>query len=104
TVQGLTIREIGDVVRSFAAATARARAAGFDHVEVHASHGYLPSAFLSPFTNRREDAYGGDVAGRARIVCEIVEAVREAAGDGMTVGVRLYGTDFVEGGTTLEDT
>jgi 2,4-dienoyl-CoA reductase-like NADH-dependent reductase (Old Yellow Enzyme family)/thioredoxin reductase len=102
-VEGITVAEIGDVVRSFTDAAARARAAGFDHVEVHASHGYLPSAFLSPFTNRRNDDYGGDTARRARLTCEIVAAIRRDVGDTMTIGVRINGTDFVDGGSTLED-
>lgn len=103
-VEGISTDEIADIVQAFAAAAQRAKRAGFDHIEVHGSHGYLPSAFLSPFTNKREDAYGGSAAGRARFICEIVEAVRSAVGDAMTIGVRLNGADLVEGGVTLDQT
>jgi 2,4-dienoyl-CoA reductase-like NADH-dependent reductase (Old Yellow Enzyme family)/thioredoxin reductase len=103
-VEALSTSEIAEIVQAFAAAAQRARRAGFDHLEVHGSHGYLPSAFLSPFTNRRDDAYGGSVTARARLICEIVEAVREAVGNSMTVGVRLNGADLLEGGVTLDDT
>lgn len=103
-VVGLTIQEIEGVVRDFASAAARVREAGFDVVEIHASHGYLLSAFLSPFTNLRNDAYGGDVQRRARLLCDIVDAVRATMSETMALCVRLNGTDFVTGGTTLEDT
>ncbi|MDB5557113.1 MAG: NemA3 [Enterovirga sp.] len=103
-VDGLSTGEIAAIVGAFGAAALRARRAGFDHIEVHGSHGYLPSAFLSPFTNRRDDAYGGSAEARARFICEIVGAVRDAVGDDLTVGVRLNGADLLEGGVTLEHT
>jgi len=68
--------DLAGVVASFAAAASRAVEAGFDGIELHAGHGYLLHAFLSPFTNRRTDRYGGDAAGRATLFTEVVRAVR----------------------------
>ena len=72
----LDVAEIGDVVEAFAASARRAHAAGFRLLEIHAAHGYLLHEFLSPLSNRRSDAYGGDFAGRTRLLLEVVEAVR----------------------------
>jgi len=91
------------VVADFAAATRRAEAAGFDVVEVHAAHGYLLHQFLSPLANTRTDAYGGDLAGRARLLLEVVDAVRAAWPAGRPVVVRVSGTDWAEGGLTLDE-
>lgn len=91
------------VVDDFAAATRRADAAGFDVVEVHAAHGYLLHQFLSPLANRRDDAHGGDLAGRARLLLEVVDAVRAAWPAGKPVLVRVSGTDWADGGLTLEE-
>lgn len=98
TPRELTLEEIGEVQRAFAAAGQRASAAGFDGVEVLASAGYLISQFLSPVSNHREDAYGGDLAARARFGRETVEQVRAAVGPQRAVIVRVAGADYVEGG------
>jgi NADPH2 dehydrogenase len=81
------------VTRAFAQATILALAAGFDIVEVHAAHGYLLHQFLSPLTNRRIDTYGGDLAGRARLLLEVVEAVRGQWPAGRPLLVRLPASD-----------
>ena len=73
-----TTDDLAAVVDAFAASAARLEHAGCDGVEVHAAHGYLLSTFLSPFWNRRDDEYGGDVAGRSRLLRETVEAIRAA--------------------------
>lgn len=78
-----------EVVTSFAQAARRAREAGADGVQVHAAHGYLLSAFLSPFTNVREDEYGGDEEGRYRLVHQVIEAVRQAVGTDYPVWVKM---------------
>jgi 2,4-dienoyl-CoA reductase-like NADH-dependent reductase (Old Yellow Enzyme family)/pyruvate/2-oxoglutarate dehydrogenase complex dihydrolipoamide dehydrogenase (E3) component len=88
------------VIGSFADAAARVRAAGLDGVEVHAAHGYLLSTFLSPRFNRRDDAYGGSVEGRARLLVEVVEAIRRRCGDDFAVIVRLDGREYADGGIT----
>jgi 2,4-dienoyl-CoA reductase-like NADH-dependent reductase (Old Yellow Enzyme family) len=81
--------DIARVVESFGRATAIARDAGFDAVEVHAGHGYLVSQFLSPFTNRRDDAYGGPLDRCMRFLREVVARVRAAARDDLAVLVKL---------------
>ena len=100
----LGIEEIADVVAQFVAAAERSVAAGFDLVEIHAAHGYLLHQFLSPLSNQRTDAYGGSLENRARIVLEIVRAVRAAVGDDLPLFVRFSATDYAEGGWNQEDT
>jgi 2,4-dienoyl-CoA reductase-like NADH-dependent reductase (Old Yellow Enzyme family) len=94
----MTQAMIDDTVAAFAVAARRCRDGGLDGVELHAAHGYLIHQFLSPATNLREDRYGGDTAGRARFLVEILEAIRSEVGRGYPVGVRLSGTDFIDGG------
>lgn len=95
--------EISALSRSFGAAAARAKTAGFDAVQIHAAHGYLLSEFLSPFFNRRTDGYGGSVENRARIVLEVLQSVRGAVGDGYPVLIKINSEDFVEGGLSVDD-
>jgi anthraniloyl-CoA monooxygenase len=82
------------VLDAFRAATERADDAGFDAVQVHAGHGYLLNSYLSPFANRREDGYGGDLEHRTRFPLEVFEAVRSAWPDGKPVTVTLQATDW----------
>ena len=100
----LAASEIADVVAEFTAAAVRAIAAGFDLVEVHAAHGYLLHQFLSPLTNQRTDEYGGSLENRARIVLDVVRAIRAAVGDDVPVFVRFSATDYAEGGWDQEQT
>ena len=95
---------IADVVAAFAAAAVRSVDAGFDVLEVHAAHGYLIHQFLSPLSNRRTDAYGGSLENRARLLLEIVRAVRASVGDAVPVFVRFSATDYAEGGWDREQT
>ncbi|HYG90001.1 MAG TPA: NADH:flavin oxidoreductase/NADH oxidase [Azospirillum sp.] len=92
------------VREAFAAAARRAARIGLDAVEVHAAHGYLLHQFLSPLSNRREDAYGGSLENRMRFPLEVFEAVRAAFPADRPVGVRVSATDWVEGGWDLEQT
>ncbi|HEV2999140.1 MAG TPA: NADH:flavin oxidoreductase [Solirubrobacteraceae bacterium] len=85
----MTLGDVEEAVAGFAASAARARTAGFDGVEVHGANGYLLDQFLTTYTNRRTDAYGGSPANRARIFVEVLEAIRAAAGDDFPVGVRV---------------
>ncbi len=88
----------------FVDAADRAARAGFDGIELHAGHGYLPQSFLSPATNRREDLYGGSVEHRARFVCEILEAIRARVGSSIGMWLRLDGREHgVDGGITIDD-
>jgi 2,4-dienoyl-CoA reductase-like NADH-dependent reductase (Old Yellow Enzyme family) len=91
------------VVSQFAEAAARAKTAGSDAVQVHAGHGYLLSEFLSPFFNRRKDDYGGTVENRARLLLEVVQAVRQQVGEKFPILVKLNSQDYLEGGFTVED-
>ncbi|KXK59906.1 oxidoreductase [Micromonospora rosaria] len=91
------------VVEGFAAAARRALDAGFAAVEIHAAHGYLLHEFLSPLTNHRTDAYGGDRVGRMRLTLEVARAVRAAVGEDVPVLARISATDWVPGGWTEED-
>jgi 2,4-dienoyl-CoA reductase-like NADH-dependent reductase (Old Yellow Enzyme family) len=99
----LTSIEIRDLIRAFIAAGGRAVRAGYDGVQLHVAHGYLLSAFISPHTNRRIDEWGGSPANRARVVVEIVRGIKDAAGSGFPVMVKLNSTDFLAGGLTLEE-
>ena len=94
----MTKTMIDDTVAAFAAAAARCREGGMDGVELHGAHGYLIGQFLSPATNLRDDEYGGSLENRARFVVEILQAIRAEVGAGFPVGVRLSGTDFIQGG------
>ncbi|MEZ4353423.1 MAG: NADH:flavin oxidoreductase [Myxococcota bacterium] len=98
-----SVADIRRIVGDFAAATRRLREAGFDAVEVHLGHGYLPSEFLSPKLNRRRDEWGGSIGNRARFAREIVKAVREVAGDRMAVLAKLNMADGVPGGLWLDE-
>ena len=88
---------IDEVVAAFAASAVRAVEAGFDLIEIHAAHGYLLHEFLSPLSNQRTDSYGGELAGRARLLLRVVDAVRGAVPVGMPLLVRISATEWVEG-------
>jgi len=95
TIKALSKQEIAEVVRHFADAAVRCERAGFDFVEIHAGHGYLISAFLTPYFNRRTDEYGGSFDNRIRFMLETLRAVRAAVGDRITVGVKINGEDYL---------
>jgi len=103
TPHALTVEEIHGIVQRFVHASVLLERAGFDGVELHGAHGYLLSSFLNPCTNLRTDAYGGDAAGRFRIIREIVEGVRENVRKSFVVGIKLNSSDFVQGGQTEDD-
>jgi len=101
----LTVEEIAERVKWFASAARRAREAGFDGVEIHGAHQYIVSAFLSSATNQRRDNYGGSVENKARFLVEIIQAVREEAGQDFPVWVRFNAHEWgVENGITIEET
>lgn len=102
--EAMTQEQIHLVIADFAKAAGRAKEAGFDGVEIHSAHGYLLNQFYSPLINKREDAYNGNtMEGRLRIHHEIIEAVRREVGDDYIVAVRLGGCDYMEGGSTIQD-
>jgi len=101
--RALADEEIVDIVGRFARAARVAQAAGFTGIEVHAAHGYLLSQFLSPHVNRRTDRWGGDLSNRARLLLEVVRAVRHTVGPAFPVAVKLNSADFQAGGFSLDD-
>ena len=98
-----TSEDIARITADFARAARLLGGAGFDAVEVHLGHGYLPSEFLSPRLNRRRDEWGGPLERRARFARGIVRAVRDAVGDRLAVIAKLNMTDGVRGGLAVED-
>jgi 2,4-dienoyl-CoA reductase-like NADH-dependent reductase (Old Yellow Enzyme family) len=92
--------EIGTTVQCFVTAIAGLKEDGFDGVQLHAAHGGMLSRFLSPYTNRRQDEYGGSVQSRARIVREIVSGARQKVAD-FPILIKMNGTDYLEGGTDI---
>ena len=99
----MTKADIDYLVDSHAKAAARAKASGFDGVEIHAAHGYLLSQFLSPHYNNRTDKYGGSIENRARIILEIYAAVRTEVGTDFPVLIKINSEDFMEDGLTSEE-
>lgn len=95
--------EIHTVIDQFAETARLAREAGFRIIELHGAHGYLIHSFLSPLGNRRNDGYGGDLRGRARVLMEIVEATRAVWPDDLPLFLRLSCTDWTPGGLGLDD-
>ena len=101
--RAMSLDDIAEVVRAFAAATRRSMAAGFRLIELHFAHGYLVHEFLSPLSNHRQDAYGGSFENRSRLALEIARAVRAEWPDRLPLLARISCTDWVEGGWTLEE-
>ena len=105
TLPALTHEEIDEVVACYGAAAHRAREAGYDCVEFHCAHNYLPHSFLSGGINHRTDEYGGSLEGRARFPLACIRAIRAAVGDDMALFMRVDAhDDCLEGGMTIEDT
>ena len=102
-VHGLRKDEIEDIVRYFGEAVNVARKAGFDCVEVHAGHGYLISQFLSPYTNKRKDEFGGSLENRMRFMTMVMKEVMKAAGDDIGVVVKTNTRDGFKGGLEVDD-
>jgi 2,4-dienoyl-CoA reductase-like NADH-dependent reductase (Old Yellow Enzyme family) len=98
TPRALLSEEIEAIVKRFAASAQLAERAGFSGVQIHGAHGYLVSQFLSPRTNLRDDAWGGDAERRRRFLLEVVRAVREAVSPSFAVGLKLNSADFQRGG------
>jgi 2,4-dienoyl-CoA reductase-like NADH-dependent reductase (Old Yellow Enzyme family)/thioredoxin reductase len=99
----LTVDEIRILVGHYASSAVNCRDAGFDFVEVHAAHCYLPCEFLSPASNQRDDEYGGDLRNRARFLLEIVESIRTACGDDFPVFCRISGEEGSDGGFEIDE-
>jgi 2,4-dienoyl-CoA reductase-like NADH-dependent reductase (Old Yellow Enzyme family)/thioredoxin reductase len=100
--RALTVTEIVEIEDAFATAAGRTQMAGFNGVEMHSAHGYLLCEFISPLTNRRTDQYGGSFENRCRFALNIIRKVRDTVGTDFTVGVRISGDEYVEGGLSRE--
>ncbi|MGF7048046.1 2,4-dienoyl-CoA reductase-like NADH-dependent reductase (Old Yellow Enzyme family)/thioredoxin reductase [Paenibacillus sp. DS2015] len=101
--RALETHEVSEMVQAYADAARRAQVAGFDSVEFHAGHGYLPQQFLSPAMNFRQDEYGGSWENRTRFALECIRAIRSAVGDGYPILMRISAIEDLPGGLTLED-
>jgi mycofactocin system FadH/OYE family oxidoreductase 2 len=104
TPKAMEREDIAAAIDGFARATRNAREAGYDGVELHATHGYLLAEFLSPFFNHRTDEYGGSLENRMRLVLEVLDACRRTVGRDYVIGIRLVGDELLPGGLTLDDT
>ena len=104
TPTAMTTDDIATLVAAFAAAAGRVKAAGFDGVQFHGAHNYMFGQFLTPFFNRRDDAYGGPIENRGRLIFEALEAVRGAVGPDYPVFIKMHCTDdWDEGGLTEDE-
>ncbi|WP_422934260.1 NADH:flavin oxidoreductase/NADH oxidase family protein [Sinomonas sp. P47F7] len=99
----MTSAQIAETVERFAVTARLAEEAGFDGVEIHAAHGYLLSQFLSPLANQRTDPWGGSLENRARLLLDVVRAVRAAVAPAFAVAVKLNSADFQRGGFDADD-
>jgi 2,4-dienoyl-CoA reductase-like NADH-dependent reductase (Old Yellow Enzyme family) len=97
----ITEEEIADVVNAFGQAARRSRESGFDALQVHGAHGYLFSQFLSPFTNRREDSWGGSLENRLRLHRDVYRSIRRQVGADYPVMIKLGVEDGFKGGLTF---
>lgn len=101
--EALSVADINGIVRAFGDAAVRVCGAGFDAIEIHAAHGFLLSAFLSPLTNLRTDEYGGAVENRCRLHLEVLGEIRHRVGPAVPVFVRLGAADEMPGGLEISD-
>ena len=101
----LKIEEIPNIISMYANTSYQAKQAGFDGIELHCAHGYmLLGSFLSPLKNKRTDAYGGNIMNRARLLFEVVEAIKDKCGNDFPIILRMSGSEKICGGNTIEDT
>ncbi len=101
--KAVTHAEIDEIVAGYALVAEHCAEGGFDGIELQCSHSSIVRGFLSPATNHRTDEYGGSLENRARLLVEIVAAVRKEIGRGMALGVRICGDELIEHGTTIDD-
>jgi 2,4-dienoyl-CoA reductase-like NADH-dependent reductase (Old Yellow Enzyme family) len=103
TPKAVTEDDMAQVTAAFTDAAKRSLRIGFDAIELHVAHGYLLHSFISPLSNKRNDAYGGSFEGRMRFPLEVARSVRTAVPKSVPLGARITGTDWVEGGLTGDD-
>lgn len=100
TPKELTVEEIYKVIEKFGDAACRGKKAGFDGVEIHGSHGYLINQFMSPFSNKRTDEYGGNIQNRARFALEVIENIKKKTGYDFPIIYRMSVNELIAGGLT----
>ncbi len=103
TPREMTLEDIKQVQKDFVDCAYRAYKANFDGVELHGAHGYLLGQFVSPFSNKRTDEYGGNVINRCRFVTEIIKAIREKCGEDFIIQYRMSAQEYVHGGLEIEE-
>jgi len=103
TPSAMTEEDMAHVTAAFTDAAKRSLRIGFDAIELHIAHGYLLHSFISPLSNKRNDAYGGSFDGRMRFPLEVARAVRAVVPRGVPLGARITGTDWIDGGLTGDD-
>ena len=101
--KAVTHAEIDEIIAGYALVAEHCAEGGFDGIELQCSHSSIVRGFLSQATNQRTDQYGGSIENRARLLTEIVAAVRKVIGNRLALGVRLCGDELIEGGTTIDD-
>ena len=101
--KAVTHAEIDEIIAGYATVAEHCAEGGFDGIELQCSHSSIVRGFLSPATNRRTDEYGGSIENRARLLVQIVAAVRKVIGNRLALGVRICGDELIEGGTTIDD-
>jgi 2,4-dienoyl-CoA reductase-like NADH-dependent reductase (Old Yellow Enzyme family) len=101
--QEISVEQIKRIQQKFAEAALRAKNAGYDGIEIHAAHGFLLSQFMTPYYNRRTDAYGGTAQNRARMTVKTYEAIRRAVGEDFPVWIKINVTDGFEGEVSFDD-
>jgi len=101
--RALSAEDILELIAKFGDAALRAKKAGFDGVEIHGSHGYLINQFMSPFSNKRTDEYGGNIRNRAKFALEIIRDMKNKVGDDFPIIYRMSVNELVEGGLTTEE-
>ncbi len=98
----MNVEDIKKIVSDFASAAKRSVDAGFDVIEIHAAHGYLLHQFLSPYTNKRNDEYGGNMGNRCRFLLEVVDAIQKELSQEQALMVRISATDYIDNAWDLE--
>lgn len=104
TPRELSEKEILELIEYYVRSAVRSREAGFDMVQLHCAHGYLMSQFISPYTNRRTDRWGGSLQNRSRFVIEVLRKCRSELGNDYPILIKLNCRDFIDGGLEFEDT
>jgi len=102
-MEEMTDQDIQGIVRAFALSAKRAQDADFDGIQIHAAHGFLLNQFLSPFFNKRQDRYGGDILKRSNLLLEVLKEIRARVGRDYPVLIKMNTQDFLDGGLEVDE-